>query len=78
MTEWHSGPPPSLGWWPCRLEKWPAVDLRWWNGRHWSCSAHTTDTSEQAAQIARLPTTATNRQIQWSFRPDSWPERSRT
>ena len=79
MTEWRSGPPPSIGWWPARLKDFPDYgSLRWWNGRHWSCCAHETDTSEEAAQMARLPTVVTNRQIRWSARPDSWPERSKT
>lgn len=79
MTKWHSGPPPSLGWWPCRFRDWfDSEVLRWWNGRCWSCGALETDASEKAAHLARQPSGYSTREIQWSARPESWPARSRT
>ena len=79
MTQWHSGPPPSLGWWPCRFKDWPDSEcLRWWDGSRWSCSALETSPRVEAAYMARHPTRYTNREIQWSDRPAEWPERSKT
>lgn len=79
MTKWHSGPPPSLGWWPCRIKGWPDSNgLRWWNGRVWSWAALPGDSVENAARWANQTSPAASRSIQWSARPDSWPERSKT
>ena len=79
MTKWHSGPPPSMGWWPCKIKGWLACGyVRWWNGQHWSLAVSAKRSAESAATIASTPTHYTTREIQWSERPDSWPERSRT
>ncbi len=79
MTKWHTGPPPSLGWWPCRLRGEGFYNfLRWWNGERWSLAVSAKHLAESAASIARTPTHYTTREIQWSERPESWPERSRT
>ena len=79
MTKWRSGPPPSMGWWPCRLKgEGFSRFLRWWNGKWWSLGVSKKHSAESAASIARTPTHYTTRQIQWSDRPAEWPERSRT
>jgi hypothetical protein len=79
MMKWHSGPPPSMGWWPCRLKGEGFYDfLRWWNGERWSLAVSARHAAESAAKIAITPTHYTTRQIQWSARPDSWPARSKT
>ena len=79
MTKWHSGPPPSLGWWPCKVKNQePCGVLRWWNGKHWSWADRQGDSAEEAAGYASTPTSYYHFEIQWSDRPDSWPERSRT
>jgi hypothetical protein len=76
MTQWHSGPPPSLGWWPCKIRNSPDKGhLRWWDGRCWSIDAWPSDSAGVAAVYA---TYYSGREIEWSARPDSWPERSRT
>jgi hypothetical protein len=75
MTTWHKGPPPSIGWWPASRRRNPEL-LRWWNGEWWSCAAHITWTAEDAEGAAELGTTMSD--IEWTDRPASWPERSRT
>jgi hypothetical protein len=79
MTQWHSGPPPSLGWWPCRLEDFPCHRcLRWWDGDRWSWGALPSGSAELAAFWASIPVLKDSHRIQWAARPASWPERSRT
>jgi hypothetical protein len=79
MTEWHSGPPPSLGWWPCEIKGWSRSGaLRWWDGRCWSWAALPSESAAEAAQWSSMPVLKDSHRIQWSDRPDSWPERSRT
>ena len=79
MTKWKSGPPPSLGWWPCRLKDRPYSGcLRWWDGKLWSWCALPSDSAEIAAWFAEQSSPSDRRLVQWSARPDSWPERSRT
>ncbi len=75
MTTWHKGPPPSIGWWPasCRRNK---KLLRWWNGRAWSLPAHIQETAEEAAKSAYVESFWDD--IEWTDRPASWPERSKT
>jgi hypothetical protein len=76
MTTWHKGPPPSVGWWPASMNRDPEV-LRWWNGKWWSAAAYPVFTAESAATIARRKTLY-QYSIEWTDRPASWPERSRT
>jgi hypothetical protein len=79
MTEWHSGPPPSIGWWQTKLDGLPDYDrLRWWDGAKWSQAARPDDSAAEADWYARCPTDYSTREIKWSARPDSWPERSKT
>lgn len=33
--KWHSGPPPSIGWWPASVDR-DHTALRYWNGGWWS------------------------------------------
>jgi len=48
---WHSGPPPSIGWWPADL--FGQIDfLRWWDGKKWSSFALPEFTAIEAAKIA--------------------------
>ena len=50
--QWHSGPPPSVGWWPASIDENPKT-IRWWDGM-WSVAAHPDDDSRTAAQLAKL------------------------
>lgn len=79
MTKWHSGPPPSLGWWPAAIDGWLDNEhLRWWDGVGWSCEAQPFLSAEFAARCALYRTAVNPEHIHWSARPDSWPERSKT
>lgn len=75
-TIWNDGPPPSIGWWPTLMlgYEW----LRWWDGACWSFACKEDDTAEEAAKKAARPSIFDNDQIQWSARPFTWPQRSRT
>jgi len=78
MTTWHKGPPPSLGWWPASIER-NANHLRWWDGRQWSWRASMIDGPLVAAWLAARPESKhLQPNIEWTERPDWWPERSRT
>lgn len=79
MTQWHSGPPPSLGWWPCEIVGYPLSGyLRWWNGHCWSWAAWPHESAEAAARWAGKSAEKDMHLIQWSDRPAEWPERSKT
>lgn len=75
-TVWRKGPPPSIGWWPASLHRSRLV-LRWWDGTHWSQAAYVTRSAARAALIAAKPAVQPRR-IEWTDRPDSWPERAKT
>ena len=74
--KWHSGPPPSVGWWPASSIRWEQP-MRWWNGEIWSRPAYVRHNKMQAADIADQPAICEQSQIEWQHRPDSWPERSK-
>ena len=74
-TVWHSGPPPSLGWWPASVARDKTI-LRWWNGKYWSdCVGEDTEAS-LVARAAKKRSVEIS--IEWTDRPASWPERSKT
>jgi hypothetical protein len=74
MTTWHSGQPPSVGWYEASAilsrDTW-----RWWNGTHWSqwCSPNF---SEKAADFwaKRKETECAVTEIFWTT---YWPEGAR-
>ena len=76
MTTWHKGPPPSIGWWPASVTKDRAA-LRWWNGKWWSDPAWGLASAQTAAAAARRKDWSQD-EIEWTDRPEWWPERSRT
>ncbi len=76
MTTWHKGPPPSIGWWPASVYR-KRQFLRWWNGEYWSRPAREGFELQQVAATAALKSTVQNL-IEWTDRPASWPERSKT
>jgi hypothetical protein len=76
MTTWHKGPPPSVGWWPASRLRNPNV-LRWWDGSAWSFPVSIRMTSAQAERHSAKKSDRTC-DIEWTERPASWPERSRT
>ena len=48
---WHSGPPPSVGWWPASGRQDPTA-IRWWDGGVWSLEARPSYCAEDAAFFA--------------------------
>lgn len=65
---YHSGPPPSVGWWPTRVRFCGLPGrMRWWNGVgwSWSCDNRTADRAaldEAAAARSAYP----NSEIEWA------------
>ena len=76
MTTWHKGPPPSVGWWPASNCRSPDAH-RYYNGEWWSEVAWPEHSAEEAARAARSKD-ACQDLIEWTDRPASWPERSKT
>lgn len=77
-TKWHSGPPPSVGWWPASFSK-DEKALRWWDGERWSMSTNQSCRVEHAVCMARIPLAEMAQSaVKWRARPKSWPARSRT
>lgn len=76
MTKWHKGPPPSIGWWPASRRRNKKL-LRWWNGVWWSIGCVSGfpayAVTSGAAKKAHIQD-----EIEWTDRPASWPERSKT
>lgn len=63
--QWHSGPPPSVGWWPASaLEDETAI--RWWDGV-WSVAVDTSCTAMVAAYFAKQPSLYQDK-IRWTER----------
>ena len=68
--KWHSGPPPSIGWWPASYSRNTNV-IRWWNGKWWSvCHVKSSAIVIEKSDFQN--------EIKWTERPDWWPERSKT
>ena len=76
MTTWRKGPPPSIGWWPASAFHDPRA-LRWWDGQGWSLHALPEDHLKNVSRRAALKSWI-QAEIEWTDRPASWPERSKT
>lgn len=81
-TEWRSGPPPSIGWWPTAIIRgdWMSeLDIRWWDGKRWSVRAIHDDARRGVLnKVAKIPTQFHNSEILWRPRPSNWLPRSFT
>lgn len=73
MTDktWHSGPPPSVGWWPASIT---GIDgyLSWWNGKFWSLQCLPEHPQEVVAWAATRKSVHSDL-LKWQHRPASWP-----
>lgn len=77
-NKWHSGPPPSVGWWPASTFRYSS-SIRWWDGKNWSREAQENMPIQMVLNRAyALPRVVTQDEIEWQHRPASWPARSRT
>lgn len=63
---WHTGAPPSIGWWPASIMR-DAEAIRWWDGKDWSRVAVPTQNKTEAASIASVKA-ARHCGIEWSER----------
>ena len=77
MSKWHKGPPPSVGWWPASVSR-NANRFRWWDGRRWSAAVESNKSATEAQFAAREKILFIADDIEWTDRPDNWPERSKT
>jgi len=70
--EWHSGPPPHIGWWNASITR-HQCHWRWWDGKVWSLPIDPRfsriEAGRYAAQISNL-----QHGIFWT---DYWPENAR-
>lgn len=74
--KWHSGPPPSIEWWPASMQD-DSRCLRWWDGLGWSTAFYKGDTMRRISEAADIPSSS-EFPIKWQHRPNSWPARSHT
>lgn len=65
--EWHSGPPPHVGWWNASINR-DETAWRWWNGRHWSMPAFVGDSAKDVAERAKYKNMAGHPPIEWTHR----------
>lgn len=77
MTTWHKGPPLSIGWWPASFCQ-NSDCFRWWNGSQWSFPTYCKEIASTEAAYFPKVSTLYQDNIEWTERPASWPERSRT
>jgi hypothetical protein len=72
--EWHSGPPPHVGWWNASMNESPNT-WRWWNGTAWSTACFQGIEINEIGRIALEPGDTYEQEcVQWS---DYWPENAR-
>lgn len=74
---WHSGPPPSRGWWPASVygNRDPKM-LGWFDGKYWSSFLSVNNDEKTAARVAKCH--GGSQKVEWQQRPASWPARSKT
>ena len=72
--EWHSGPPPHVGWWNASNTEHPDT-WRWWDGEKWSAPAFNDYSAKQAGVQANTEhDLGLGKTIVWS---DYYPENAR-
>lgn len=77
-TEWRSGPPPSIGWWPT-VDFGAGEYIRWWDGALWSVPVTQHNANEgNLDMLATWPSPINNSLIRWRPRPSNWLPRSFT
>ena len=76
VTTYHSGPPPSEGWWPTGKD-----EVRWWysESEQWSIVFYSHDMRSAVSRLVHhTPSADVQKHIRWTERPKSWPKRSFT
>jgi len=75
---WKKGVPPSIGWWPTKhYHQQFHATYRWWDGECWSWAAFAHEPAEKAAKWAAKKESM-HMDVEWTDRPDNWPEKSKT
>lgn len=64
--QWHSGPPPSVGWWPASKCDDPEI-VRWWDGNAWSFAVGVLFSARMAAYYAEK-IAAGQEEVKWTER----------
>lgn len=73
---YRKGPPPAVGWWPCKAKRYPGASrgevfcMRWWNGDSWS--VYCTQADAEDRRLDRDAATATAYEIRWAH--PWWPK----
>lgn len=62
--EWHSGPPPHVGWWNASAGRDPDV-WRWWDGAQWSIPMYPDDLADLAGAAALIPEAPHFAALEW-------------
>jgi hypothetical protein len=77
---WHSGPPPSPGWWPASFRGLNSGLLCFWHAEKgvWSTPAHPRMSAAVAAMCANSRAYISSPQVLWRDRPANWPQASCT
>lgn len=89
--KFYKGPPPSLGWWPVKINFIiPVVDnyfttsvfpeyVSWWNGKYWSVFIWKGESFAIMKKHAKIKIILNDsHHVFWSERPKSWPAHSLT
>ena len=64
--EWHSGPPPHVGWWDTSTMI-VRSGWRWWNGKRWSIAISTYSSQEYIGMMIANETTTSIHGIKWRW-----------
>ena len=76
---WHSGPPPSEGWWPASLRGEPEICRFYLKKCGWSLGTLSLFSALHAAiRASQIEVLSRQQRITWRHRPRNWPARSRT
>jgi hypothetical protein len=72
--QWHSGPPPHVGWWNASAMQ-NVFTWRWWDGRVWSRAVDQDASAVYAGAVAKHPEPSERQRcILWT---DYWPKGAR-
>ena len=76
--EWHSGPPPYIGWWNASRNEAPDPDTwRWWDGKHWSYFVFEDDDPLMVGKMVEQMAVGHYQPINGIMWTDYWPENAR-
>ena len=65
--KWHTGAPPSIGWWPASMDG-DKNEIRWWDGELWSFAAYPCHDAAFAKCVAMDKNSSFSHAFKWSER----------